>query len=304
MSGSDGRERSPALGNALAVLVALLLCCLIVGAIAYSQGIESERRYQAPHRHAEYSETDAKVACTGLEPEAMFECVQKKVEDSEETARAEQDLTAQQRAATSALVAAIVSALTLAISGIGVWYVKRTLDATVAAVADTSQATQAMLKANEIAERNARKGLRPYLWPEAAWFKMTEEGEPIAQIVIKNFGQTPALNKRGWTHTWVECFPLHDPLPEAPADMMMGSSVIGPGAISEATQDHGRPLNAYSLAEIEAGRAALYVYGFGTYVSLFGKEHFYRFIYFTTGNGALERGRLQPYMSGNVIDAE
>ncbi len=49
--------------------------------------------------------------------------------------------------------------------------------------------------------------------------------------------------------------------------------------------------------------AALYVYGFGSYLDTFGKERFYRYIYFSHGEG-FERGRFAPYMSGNIIDVE
>lgn len=223
------------------------------------------------------------------------------------------DLDAQIRAANAAEKQILPAWIASVLSGFGtlliVWTLLETRRSNAIAKRDYARARteaknalNAAKEATGIAERTAKFQSRPYLFPSHAGFKINDAGEPIAEVVIKNFGQTPAINKRGWTHSWVECYPLHDALPEAPDDLPMGSAVIGPGATSEAMQPHGGPLNEYSRAEIEAGRAALYVYGFGSYMDIFGNEHFYRFIYFASGEGALDRGRLSPYSSGNVID--
>lgn len=81
----------------------------------------------------------------------MLACVYDRVAANHETALVEQDLSAQQRAATSALLTAIIGIIALVVTAIGVWFVKRTLDATLEAVKDTSEATAAMKGANEIA---------------------------------------------------------------------------------------------------------------------------------------------------------
>lgn len=294
MSGSN-RGIIVALG-----LIALVSWSLFAGWIYGASLNPKEYRYQ-PYRYA--ADKPFEVDPTGA-GEADAQALGNRTPCDQPKGQSESDLCAQWRAANAAEDSAFWTKWGVWIAIVGSSLLLWQIILTRQAVEDTSEATEAMREANEIAERNARKGLRPYIWPEAAWFKVTDEGEPVAQIVFKNFGQTPALNKQGWTHTWVECFPLHDALPEAPEDMMMGSSVIGPGATSESTQPHGLPLNDCSRAEIEAGRAALYVYGAGTYISLFGKKHMYRFIYFASGPGAIERGRLQPYMSGNIIDPE
>lgn len=283
-------------------LTGIILALGLAIGLGWLTGLESERRYQSPHRHAERAKADAQRACSGTEAPAVFECVYDKVEASEETARSEQDLSAQQRAASSALVAAIVSFVTLIVTGIGVWFVKQTLDATLKAVEDTSAATVEMQKANVIAERNARRQMRPYLFVSKAWFKVDSKSEPTAFVEVKNFGQTPAIDKQSWIHTWVECYPLHDPLPVPPVDFQMGRTVVGPGATSEWTHPRGQPLNEISLAEIEAGRAAFYVYGKVVYRDIFGVEHWSEYTLFASGKGALKRGRLQPYVNGNVID--
>lgn len=216
--------------------------------------------------------------------------------------REESDLCAQWNAANAAGDAVLWAMMGTLIATLGTLGLYWQIMLTRRAVEDTTKATQAMLDANEIADRNARRGLRPYVYPSHASFTIDESGEPTAVVTHKNFGQTPALNLRGWTHTWVEGFPLHGPLPEAPSDLLMGSAVVGPSAVSESVQPHGLPISEVSRQRIEAGTAALYVYGYHTYLDIFGREHFSRFIYFASGFGSLERGRLSPYTSGNLID--
>ena len=48
---------------------------------------------------------------------------------------------------------------------------------------------------------------------------------------------------------------------------------------------------------------ALYVYGYGTYFDMFGKEHFLRFILFSKGE-QFEQRRFTMYDSGNLIDGQ
>ncbi len=178
----------------MALVMALFLCSLIVGMLAYTQGIERERRFQSPHHHAEPAETEARRACAGLEVNGMFECVFKRVEASEEISRTEQDLTAQQRAATSALVAAIVSALTLIVTAVGVWFVKRTLDATVEAVKDTSEATASMKEQTRLMANAQRPWLDFDIRVEEFW----AETGPCLWLTVKVIGdqQFPAAHLR------------------------------------------------------------------------------------------------------------
>lgn len=127
----------------------------------------------------------------------MFECVNDRVEAATDRAQAEQDLSAQQRAATSALIAAIVGLITLGVSVAGVWFVKRTLDATLEAVEDTGLATRAMQEANVLADRNARQQLRAYVGIRGAEFEFGPDGYPqFINVKATNAGQTPAFKFR------------------------------------------------------------------------------------------------------------
>lgn len=119
-------------------------------------GRESERREQTPASYSQSAKADAERACVGLDRVALFECVYERVEASQEQARGEQDLSAQQRAATSALASTVIAFLTLVITAVGVWFVKGTLEATLEAVKDTSEATEAMRVANRISSNSQR----------------------------------------------------------------------------------------------------------------------------------------------------
>jgi hypothetical protein len=185
----------PHLG-ASGVLLAIILCSIIAGVLAYSSGRESERRNNAPASYTHAAKQDAQSACVGMETGAAFECIYEKVESSQDQARAEQDLSAQQRAASAAMISAIIAFLTLGATGLGVWYVKRTLDATLEAVKDTSEATQAMREANEIARDTKERQLRAYICLDNT--QVIAIAPIIQEYVIKinvyNSGTTPAHN--------------------------------------------------------------------------------------------------------------
>lgn len=165
MSGINRGVRTADLGG-FGVLAAIVICCIIVGLLGYLQGQQTERDKQTSKTYAEAAQKDAQRACIGMQPGAAFECIYEKVESSNEQANADKDLTAQFRAADSALLSAVFAFLTLAISGLGVWYVKRTLDATLKAVEDTSEATEAMREANKIAREAMLDNGRPWLFVE------------------------------------------------------------------------------------------------------------------------------------------
>lgn len=285
------------------LLLGIAIAISIAWGIGWLHAREKYMRENAAPAYAAAAKDDAKRYCVGTDPNAVFECVNEKVKAAYQTAHDEQDLSAQQRAASSSLASVIVSFLALLISVVGVWYVKRTLDATLKAVEDAGEATNAMRDANEIARLNARRGLRPYLWPEAAWFRTAEDGTITAHVHIKNYGQTPAINARSWIHTWIAPFPLVDALPEPGiGDVEMGNGIIGPGAHTEFAQNR-RPVSPPTNQYLREERIALYVYGYGSYLDMFGKEHFYRYIYFSHGE-AFAQGRFAPYTSGNIIDVE
>jgi hypothetical protein len=193
MPRGDTGQGNPHLG-AYGVALAIVLCTIIAGILSYSSGRESERRNHAPASYSSAAKQDAQRACVGMKPATAFECIYEKIEASQEQARGEQDLSAQQRAASAAMISAFIALLTLGATGLGVWYVKRTLDATLEAVKDTSKATVAMNEANEIAKDTARWGQRPMFVLD----RLHEAGQqgdfgPLYSAAWRNIGSGPGL---------------------------------------------------------------------------------------------------------------
>ena len=94
------------------------------------------------------------------------------------------------------MVAAIVAAMTLIVTAIGVWFVKRTLDATLNAVEDTSKATMAMERQNELSAELAR----PWVTIQCAFTRCEEfDGTLLidANLTFKNVGGARPLHLPG-----------------------------------------------------------------------------------------------------------
>lgn len=220
MSDSNRGERNSSVGDAFGILLAVILVALIVGALAYSQGKEAERRNQAPADYAQAAKQDALRACAGREAAAVFECVYEKVEAGKEQAQAEQDLDAQQGMKFWAAVMAWLTALAVGITAIGVWFVKRTLDATLEAVEDTGRATDAMLEANRITSQVAEAELRPYVFIDRVELIDIKRDDVIvsdedgredlqkgyfsatAVIHYKNYGKVPARKIKSFNKSY------------------------------------------------------------------------------------------------------
>jgi hypothetical protein len=195
MSGVANGKNSPGL-TGLTMFGFFLVGGLCWG-LGWLQATERVRREQMPVSYSEAAKADAQKSCAGGAPSALFDCVFEKAQASQEQALAEQDLSAQQRAATSALFSALLAFAALIVTSVGVWFVKRTLDATLIAVEDTSAATEAMREANAI----ARSGQRPILVFEDIGFEPWIEGSLASSGVdmalcfanFKNIGPMPAM---------------------------------------------------------------------------------------------------------------
>lgn len=160
MSNSDRGERNQVVGTAFSLAFAFLLVSLIVGVLAYSQGREAEVRNQQPAAYAEGAKEAAQRACVGVDPATVFECVYEKVDASQEQAHAEQDLDAQQGMKFWAAAMGLFTFGTLVVTGLGVWYVARTLETNVGFLKESRDATKAMNRANKIAAAAQRPWIK------------------------------------------------------------------------------------------------------------------------------------------------
>lgn len=169
MSGGD-RGKGIASLDWVAPLLGFIMGCLLAWGIGYLQARDTYGRESAARSYQESAEAHAKRACIGMEPTAAFECIYKHVEASREASQSEYDLKAQQRAAMAALVAAIVAGLTLIASVVGIWFVRETLNASLAA-------TEQAIRGNEIALLAVKAEHRPDLQiiPRGPYVKTDKE---------------------------------------------------------------------------------------------------------------------------------
>lgn len=202
MSDSDRSDRTEAVGPVFAILAAIVIVATIVGTIAFSQGVEAERRNDAPTAYAEAAKDDALRSCVEGEAAAVFDCIYEKVEASQEQAQAEQDLDAQQGMKLWAAIMAALTFGTLVLTGVALWFIKGTLDATADMVGEakeltqeTIKATNAMVEANGIAREAAFNQARAHLFPINVTIKDVGLGKrPVIENQFGNQGVSFAEN--------------------------------------------------------------------------------------------------------------
>lgn len=112
---------------------------LFIAAIAFvvtawllgvQQGHENEKRSLEPQRYSAQAKQRALATCKQSNKLELFDCVYEQVEAADETARSEQDLTAQQLAANSNMWATIIGFFTMIVSVAGLVFIRKTLVAT------------------------------------------------------------------------------------------------------------------------------------------------------------------------------
>lgn len=167
MSDSDRGGSDKALNDGLGVATAILLSCLIVGFLAYSEGYRREAGQNRTYEYEQAAKNNAIIACRNLEPAAIADCVYDEVGSAREKSQGEQDLDAQQSMARWAAVLTIISALTTLISWVALKYLRDTFGKTAEMAEQTEkmalasiEATNAMVRQNELAEEAQRPWLK------------------------------------------------------------------------------------------------------------------------------------------------
>lgn len=162
----------------LTLLSAVILCCFITAVLAYGSGLAN-----VP---AQDSDQLAAELCRDISGAEHARCVEDKLALIEERVRGQKDLVAQQGAAGAAIAGAGIALLTLIVSIVGLWFIKKTFDETRAAV---GLARQEWLDSREIQRANMiHQGVHimpvPQPDPSHELFFLS--------VVWKNAGQTNA----------------------------------------------------------------------------------------------------------------
>jgi len=139
------------------------------------------------------AKAEVEKACSDFAGLAWRECALEAIQPAHQQSQDARDLHAQEWMARWAFWMFLASLGTVIITGVGVFYVKRTLDATLSAVEDTGQATVAMREANRIMQ----EGQRP--WIKINFFHSSttiSDGSVHIGIGfnIENVGARPAIS--------------------------------------------------------------------------------------------------------------
>jgi hypothetical protein len=155
MAGGD-RSQAAALTEALFCILALLGAVFIAFATGQTLGVGVGRNEVTVRDHYEREKKHALTACSGAKGTAAVECATRIIEAAQEKSETKQGLYAQQDAAKWAYWAMLATWVTFAVTSLGVWFVKATLNATLQAVRDTDISTRAMVRQTILIENNQR----------------------------------------------------------------------------------------------------------------------------------------------------
>ncbi|MEO1921609.1 MAG: hypothetical protein ABGW84_06960 [Sphingomonadaceae bacterium] len=264
-----------------------------------NKGGVSERTAEQEGPEQNQADTGEDEAISQLSPVGPLIPEGTKAETQIAEQRAEADLEAQQEMAFWAMLMFFATLATVAITAFGVFLVKRTLDETIKAVKETSEATEAMRETNTIAKLSNERQLRAYVNIEEAVLQSHPAvGESLRiWVKIRNFGSTPAydfsiLSASGW----------RERPNQQPKDMMdqphpLSKGIIGPGAPITQAVDLP-PFDNATLENLMAGRIILFITGSINYRDAFGKKRITRFAYEVDARPG--RIGLVPSLEGNT----
>lgn len=130
----------------------------------------------------------------------------------------------------------------------------------------------------DLFSRSTRQQLRAYLLVESAARLGEHSDHPEFQVVVRNFGQTPAYGVR----TWIALTPGerggHATLPGPEQGMVEASdAALGPGGTFELGKRYEVDWDPERYDEFLSGRIAMYVYGEVSYRDAFRKRRYTRF---------------------------
>jgi hypothetical protein len=269
---------------------AVFVCLVIVALIGWYEGF---KRGQESHQSAsadaykDQAETKIQETCFALSGASQTECIAEAVRGSREQQRSEEDLDAQQQMAEWARWMLIATVVMAATTGFGVVFVWQTLAATQQMAKDTRRIGEAQVRA----------------YMNLASGNLKAEGRSVvAEIVINNFGQTPAKDMVSWVHTWIADYPLAEALPEPDKQAFFSKTNLSHGVPLTHLQPHGVDISDASAALILSENAAVYVYGVIKYADVFGALHVTRYCLFGQGDVRQKSIRLKPYVEGNTSD--
>lgn len=195
-------KRNPGQGfkvvTALFVILILSLASVGLFQAGRSKG-QAEGEYSAnSDTYARDAQENIEQRCILLDPLRMAECIREIVDNHNESETAQRDIVAQTDMALWALAMAVLTAVTAAVTGIGVWYVRKTLTQ----ANDTNKAAVAASTAANDANIIARQEQRPWVtvrWQVPCVFSVPDNGSTCEinwLYDFENLGKSPAFRIR------------------------------------------------------------------------------------------------------------
>lgn len=205
------------------------------------------------------------------------------------------DLTAQGLMALFALGQVILT-------GLGIYYIRKTLASTDAAVGEAKKATLAAQEAVAVTRDSAERQLRAYVQAFAFQLFALVPGErPRGLVVLKNLGATPAYDLQCWIGIYVApTDSAFDSFPRMKCEGLAGF-VLAPTAPHILNITCDAEIDTATLNHVRSGHWSVFVYGETTYMDAFKHKRHTRFCTQHNGASALENGveSLKPAPFGN-----
>jgi hypothetical protein len=114
---------------------------------------------------------------------------------------------------------------------------------------------------------------------------------PKAEVIFKNYGQTPAYNLTIWTSVEVAVDDLKNKA-AAPPSGPAASGSLGPGGFVHTLDAPERVILPPEVQAVKEGRASFYVYGQALYRDVFGEAHATDFCFVYGGEEGVHPGGL------------
>jgi len=130
----------------------------------------------------------------------------------------------------------------------------------------------------DLLSRTTRQQLRAYLLIDTAVRLGEHDDHPEFQVVIKNFGQTPAYRVRSWISVRPGDREGQGALPgPQPATAETSDAALAPGGSFSLARRFDKDWDEAGYEDFMSGSLALYLYGEVTYRDAFRRRHYTRF---------------------------
>lgn len=244
---------------------------LIVFTLLFGVAIlEHEKKYAACRQDSPAQNCDRTFEYVGhaaITPIDTVKAPDRNQNPQREEWRNEQDLQAQWDMSRWAFWSAFAASIGVLITGVGVFYVRQTLEATRAAVEEAREGTKAANAAVQVTRDMAARELRAYVGIEITGLEFQRGANNAigckVRYTLRNFGQTPAYNVRVDSDFRLAPAPLLEDFAPPIKNAMDFNAALNPGETSGGTIEKGQSLDGRKAGD------KLYIFAVVRYRDIF-----------------------------------